>query len=47
MNYALNLFKKIFRSKHSSSEKAEPKKPETSEYNDTPSSSADTVIWVG
>jgi len=43
----INFFKKIFRSKHSASKKAEPKKPETSEYNDTPSSSADTVIWVG
>lgn len=43
----INFFKKILRSKHSVSEKGEQKKPETSEYDDTPSSSADTVIWVG
>ena len=43
----INFLKKILRSKHSSSEKAETKKPETSEYNDPPSSSADTLIWVG
>jgi len=43
----IKSLKKFFRSKHSSSEKAEPKKPETSEYNDTPSSPADTAIWVG
>ena len=43
----IKSLKKFFRSKHSSSEDAEAKQSETSTYDDTPSSSADTVIWVG